>query len=122
MCIRDRVNSGLVTFTDYGVSEASRISLPESFSWPVKTCNLKRCMLEARIPVEGTDRELVLINFHLEAYDSGEGKEAQSRILAEKLKEEYAKGNYAVSYTHLDVYKRQSIYRLSLIRKKPQGH
>ena len=92
-----KVNSGLVTFTDYGVSEASRISLPESFSWPVKTCNLKRCMLEARIPVEGTDRELVLINFHLEAYDSGEGKEAQSRILAEKLKEEYDKGNYVIA-------------------------
>ena len=92
-----KVDSGLVTMTELHVKEASRISLPESFQWPVKTCNLKRCMLESRIPVEGTDKELVLINFHLEAYDSGEGKIAQSRFLAEKLAEEYEKGNYVIA-------------------------
>lgn len=92
-----KVKSGLVTMTNLSVSEASRISLPESFSWPVKTCNLKRCMLETRMAVEGTDKELVLINFHLEAYDSGEGKIAQSKMLAGKLKEEYEKGNYVIA-------------------------
>ena len=78
-----KVNSGILTLTDLHTSSASRISLPESFSWPVKTCNLKRCMLETRIPLKGTEAELVLINFHLEAYDSGEGKAAQSKMLAE---------------------------------------
>ncbi len=92
-----KVTSGLVTLTNYKVTEASRIALPESFKWPVKTCNLKRCMLEERIPVEGTNKELVLINFHLEAYDSGEGKIAQSKMLAEKLKKEYEKGNYVIA-------------------------
>jgi endonuclease/exonuclease/phosphatase family metal-dependent hydrolase len=92
-----KVESGLVTMTDYQVTEASRIALPESFTWPVKTCNLKRCLLETRIPLEGTDRELVLINFHLEAYDSGEGKIAQSKMLASILQEEYEKGNYVIA-------------------------
>lgn len=92
-----KVTSGLVTMTNYKVSEASRIALPESFKWPVKTCNLKRCMLEERVPVSGTDKELVLINFHLEAYDSGEGKIAQSKMLAQKLKKEYEKGNYVIA-------------------------
>lgn len=92
-----KVESGLVTMTGLSVKEASRISLPESFKWPVKTCNLKRCMLESRVPVEGTDKELVLINFHLEAYDSGAGKLAQSRFLAEKLALEYEKGNYVIA-------------------------
>ena len=92
-----KVDSGLVTLTDYSVSEATRISLPESFSWPIKTCNLKRCLLEARIPIEGSKKELVLINFHLEAYDEGEGKLAQSKMLAQKLEEEYAKGNYVIA-------------------------
>lgn len=92
-----KVDAGLVTMTDYEVGEASRIALPESFKWPIKTCNLKRCMLETRIPVEGSDKELVLINFHLEAYDSGEGKIAQSRMLSEKLQEEYDKGNYVIA-------------------------
>lgn len=92
-----KVESGILTMTDLAVSSASRISLPESFSWPVKTCNLKRCMLETRIPLTGTDRELVLINFHLEAYDSGEGKIRQSQMLAEKLQKEYEAGNYVIA-------------------------
>lgn len=92
-----KVDAGLVTMTDYKVSEATRIALPESFKWPIKTCNLKRCMLETRIPIAGSDKELVLINFHLEAYDSGEGKIAQSKMLAEKLQEEYDKGNYVIA-------------------------
>lgn len=92
-----RVESGLVTMTEFSVAEASRISLPVPFSWPVRTCNLKRCLLETRMPVEGTDRELVYYNLHLEAYDDGEGKEAQSRMLASLLEEEYAKGNYVIA-------------------------
>lgn len=92
-----KVDSGILTLTGLQTSSSSRISLPESFSWPVKTCNLKRCMLETRVPLEGTDVELVLLNFHLEAYDSGEGKIAQSKMLAEKLEEEYAAGNYVIA-------------------------
>lgn len=92
-----KVESGVLTMTDLEVSSASRLSLPVSFSWPVSTCNLKRCMLETRIPLSGTDRELVLINFHLEAYDSGEGKAAQSKVLADKLSKEYEAGNYVIA-------------------------
>lgn len=92
-----KVNSGILTLTNLKASAASRIALPESFSWPVKTCNLKRCMMETRIPLNGSDKELVLINFHLEAYDSGEGKIAQSKMLAEKLSQEYQAGNYVIA-------------------------
>ena len=92
-----KVESGILTMTNYSIAQASRISLPESFSWPVKICNLKRCMLETRIPIKDTDKELVIINFHLEAYDSGEGKIAQSKKLAKKLQEEYEKGNYVIA-------------------------
>lgn len=91
------IESGILILTDLGVSSASRISLPESFSWPVKTCNLKRCLLESRIPVKDSDKELVLINLHLEAYDDGEGKIAQSKMLAQILSEEYEQGNYVIA-------------------------
>ena len=64
-----KMSSGLSTFTRLNICSARRLSLPESFSWPVKTCNLKRCILETRIPIEDSSRELVLFNFHLEAYD-----------------------------------------------------
>ena len=95
--LSEKVNSGIFTMTDLKLNSAARLALPESFSWPVKTCNLKRCMQETRIPLEGTDAELVLINFHLEAYDDGDGKIAQSKMLAEKLSKEYEAGNYVIA-------------------------
>ena len=74
-----KVHSGLFTTTDYAVSGAERISLPCPFSWPLSTANLKRCLLVSRLPLEGSNHELVLVNLHLEAYDDGEGKAAQTR-------------------------------------------
>ena len=92
-----RVHSGLFTTTNYSISEAERIALPCPFSWPLSTANLKRCLLVSRLPVEGTDRELVLVNLHLEAYDDGEGKAAQTRQLMGLLQEEYEKGNFVIA-------------------------
>ena len=39
----------------------------------------------------------MLINLHLEAYDSGEGKIAQTRQLREFMQSEYEKGNYVIA-------------------------
>ena len=91
------VESGLYTIGAAQARTAERISLPVPFSWPIRLVNLKRCLLVSRYPVKGTDRELVLINLHLEAYDSGEGKEAQTRQLVSFMQAEYAKGNYVIA-------------------------
>ncbi len=92
-----QVNSGIQTLSNYAASEVSRIQLPCPFSWPVRLGNLKRCLLISRIPVENSDRELVLINLHLEAYDDGEGKAAQTAMLKEYLEKEAAAGNYVIA-------------------------
>lgn len=93
-----RVESGIATFTSCLMdSSPQRISLPCPFSWPVSTANLKRCLLVARLPLAGTDRELVLVNLHLEAYDDGEGKAAQTQMLVEILEQEYQAGNYVIA-------------------------
>lgn len=92
-----RIQSGLTTFTGLRVTEATRESLPVPFQWPVRMANLKRCLLIERVPVAGTDRELVLINLHLEAYDDGEGKQAQTRQLMNILAAEYRNGNYVIA-------------------------
>lgn len=102
-----KVDSGVMTLTDYTVTDAVRIQLPCPFSWPVRTANLKRCLLTCRIPIKKQDntgngkdsekKELVLVNLHLEAYDDGAGKEAQTRMLEELLQEEYDKGNYVIA-------------------------
>ena len=92
-----KVHSGLFTTTDYEISHAERISLPCPFSWPLSTANLKRCLLVTRLPVIGRTNELVLVNLHLEAYDDGEGKIAQTRQLMDFLDQEYQKGNYVIA-------------------------
>ena len=91
-----KVDSGIMTLSKYGISDSKRISLPCPFAWPVSMANLKRCLLVTRIPAEG-GRELVLVNLHLEAYDSGEGKIAQTKQLADFLAEEANKGNYVIA-------------------------
>ena len=92
-----KVDSGLVTLSKYTVSEAQRIALPCPFSYPVRLANLKRCLMTMRIPIEGSDKELVLVNLHLEAYDDGEGKAAQTQMLREILQQEVDAGNYVIA-------------------------
>jgi len=92
-----KVYGGIATFNSYEVTEAERIAFPSSFRWPVSMCNLKRCLLVERTPIDGTEKEMVFINLHLEAYDSGEGKLRQSKILADVMKSEYEKGNYVIA-------------------------
>lgn len=92
-----KVDAGIMTLTQHAVTSATRVQLPVSFDWPVRTANLKRCLLVHRLPINGSDKELVMINLHLEAYDKGEGKLAQTRVLKEVLDKEMAKGNYVIA-------------------------
>lgn len=92
-----KVESGLQTLSNLSVKEATRKSLPVPFSWPVRIANMKRCLLIERIPVEGRDTELVMINLHLEAFDDGEGKKAQTAVLKQILQAEYSKGNFIIA-------------------------
>ncbi len=91
-----KVESGLATFSHYKMSEAKRESLPVTFKWPVSLAHLKRCLLVSRFPLE-SGKTLVLINLHLEAFDDGPGRLAQTKVLMDILKEEYAKGNYVIA-------------------------
>ena len=76
-----RVNTGLMTLSTAPIASAERIALPSPFKWPVSVANLKRCLMPVYIDLEGTDAQLVLVNLHLEAYDDGEGKAAQTCLL-----------------------------------------
>ena len=92
-----RVHSGIMTLNKFDSTSSTRISLPTSFTWPTRVAQLKRCLLVERVPIEGSDKELVLVNLHLEAYDDGSGKAAQSKILMDLLLQEYDKGNYVIA-------------------------
>lgn len=93
-----KTESGIATFTDSCVKGLpERIALPCPFSWPVRAANLKRCLLVTRLAVEGSSKEVVLVNLHLEAYDDGEGKIAQTKQLMDILQQEYESGNYVIA-------------------------
>jgi endonuclease/exonuclease/phosphatase family metal-dependent hydrolase len=92
-----KVNSGLLTMGRFAMSGSDRIALPNPFAWPIRTVNLKRAIEVTRYPVTGTDKEFVLVNLHLEAFDSGEGKTAQTKLLSTILLAEYGKGNFVVA-------------------------
>lgn len=92
-----KVDSGLATYSSFAADSTQRVQLPIPFSWPIRMANLKRCVLIDRVPIEGTDKYLVLVNLHLEAYDSGEGKAAQTEMLRDILETEAKNGNYVIA-------------------------
>ena len=92
-----KVDAGIATFSKYTLSDSSRVQLPIPFSWPMSLFNLKRCLLVNHLPIEGSDKQLVIINLHLEAYDDGEGKAKQLAMLMDLMQAEYDKGNYVIA-------------------------
>ena len=92
-----KVDAGLLTLNQFQADQAERISLPTPFSWPVRICQLKRCLFLERVPIEGSNRQVVFVNLHLEAYDDGSGKEVQTKLLAQILEKEYEAGNYVIA-------------------------
>ena len=91
-----KANAGIGYMSAYETASAKRYTLPCPFSWPLRTFNLKRCLQVMRLPVDGSDKELVLINLHLEAYDEGEGKIAQTNMLRDIMQKEADAGNYVI--------------------------
>ena len=92
-----RVESGITTLSNLAVTDATRESLPVPFSWPLRIANLKRCLLVERVPIQGSDKTLVLVNLHMEAYSSDEGRKAQMGVLGKLLETERDKGNYVIA-------------------------
>lgn len=90
-------NSGLLTLSKFEISTAIRRSLPLSDSIFDNLFDLDRCISINRLEIENSQKQLVLINVHMSAYDEG-GKirELQSKFLGSILSAEQALGNYVV--------------------------
>ena len=89
--------SGIMTLSEFKIENAERIQLPIPFKWPVSMISSKKCLSVSRLPVKGADKELVLVNLQLEAYDSDEDEISQTLALKDFLEEEYAEGNYVIA-------------------------
>ncbi|WNJ16249.1 endonuclease/exonuclease/phosphatase family protein [Pontibacter sp. G13] len=88
--------SGLLSLSKATPTQSTRFSFEGNYDWPTYLFFLDRCFLLQRFPVEGMDRELVVINTHNSAYDDGTLKAKQMAQLRTVLLEEYEAGNYVI--------------------------
>lgn len=91
-----RVNSGLATYSAFNINKAIRIQLPGKYSWPVRLAMLKRALLISYLPIQDSDKKLVVINAHLSAYDDGNMRVKELAALQNILNKEYSAGNYVI--------------------------
>ena len=63
----------------YPVDLAVRRQLSLSYKWPVRMANLKRRLLVEYIPLTDSDKKLIVVNLHLEAYAPLKAKRAQMK-------------------------------------------
>lgn len=90
-----RVNSGLLTLTNYVPSECVRYNFPGDYSWPTNLFMLDRCFMVNRYPLSN-GQALLVVNSHNSAFDDGSLKAQEMKYLKQFLMEEYEKGNYIV--------------------------
>lgn len=88
--------SGLNTLSKYKINDSLRKSYTVSTSFD-KYFDLDRCFIVNRISINNSDKEFVLINNHMSAYDeSGYIRNTQLKELNSFIETEFNKGNYVV--------------------------
>ncbi|UTC76458.1 hypothetical protein E4O03_10810 [Treponema sp. OMZ 792] len=93
-----RVKSGVFTLSEYGIEKAERLQLPGSFSWPLKTVNLKRCLLFSEIKTDVPNKNLYIINLHLSAYDAaGVLRKQEMEFLQNLALKFYNEGHWVIA-------------------------
>lgn len=91
------VLSGLATLSAVQPDEAVRYQLPGQYPMPDRIFQLDRCAALHRFVLEGSDKQLIVINVHNSAYDPGDKiKAIQMPYLRQLAVSEYERGNYVV--------------------------
>lgn len=90
-------SSNLITLSKTNIISSLRRSLPLSDSKLANIMDLDRCIMINRYEIQNSDKQFVLINVHLSAYDEG-GKirKKQNELLREVLENERKNGNYVI--------------------------
>ncbi len=91
-----KVDSGVLTMSQYQTRENVRMKLPGQFSWPTRIFHLKRCILLSVIPSPTDGKDWYLLNIHLSAYDNGDMRKQQLAFLKELMMSLYTEGHYVV--------------------------
>ena len=98
-----------------------KLEIDESF--PTKFFDLDRCFSVSYLPIEGSNKKLVLVNVHLSAYDKGGiYRSKQWKQLNDFFIEEVNKGNYIVcggDFNH-DISNVEGFSGFPTTQKKPE--
>ncbi len=114
-------DAGIATFSKYKIDSSIRRSFPIDEGFFAKFFDLDRCFSVNRLKINGSDKELVLINLHMSAYDKGGLIRAeQLSLLNSVLKEERDKGNYVVAGGDFNHDIADSIGKFETQEKKPE--
>ena len=89
------VNSGLLTISKYIPISSVRYSYEGNFVWPKALFMLDRCYMVNRYKLSN-GKQLLMINTHNSAYDTGGLRKAQMIQIREFVKKEYELGNYII--------------------------
>lgn len=90
-----KVNSGVLTLSKRSIESAERVPISK-FSAPFSS-NPNRCMLVSKMPIENSDKKLVLVNFELEAHISLEDKIKQTSEVLKYIEEVASRGDYVIA-------------------------
>lgn len=91
-----RVESGLVSFSRYPLTRATRHQLPGDYSWPVRVFHLKRCLHELRLPAPD-GKDWVILHLHLSAFDKGgELRRQQMKYLKDLMLRLHQEGHHLI--------------------------
>ncbi len=92
-----KVEMGQATFSEYFPISSQRYSYYSAYAWPKRLFMLDRCFLVSRFHLPN-GKELVVINTHNSAYDSG-GKlrDIEMPLIRNFMLNEFEKGNYVVA-------------------------
>lgn len=90
------VRSGIATFSEYDIKESTRYAFEGNYAWPKSTVMLDRCFLVSKVPIEGTNQNLVLVNAHFSAYDDGSLRAAQLSAIKDFMLDVYQEDNYVI--------------------------
>ncbi len=92
-----KVESGIMVLTKYRSIDAIRYAFPGDYSWPTNLFQLKRCFIVTRYKIKNSNKELILVNLHLSAFDkSGNLRKGQLNFLRNFMLKAYQNGNYVL--------------------------
>jgi endonuclease/exonuclease/phosphatase family metal-dependent hydrolase len=91
-----RVLSGIAVFSRFQPASVTRFSFPGKYGFPKQLFMLDRCFMMTRYPLEN-GKEILVVNTHNEAFDTGEIRREQMAYLKDFLLSEYEKGNYIIA-------------------------